>query len=170
MISRIKRNVNKPVTKHLDSIVLFNLPTTPLLVSALALKVQGWGHRNWFFCPWWPSPQERLRQDSKASFSEPKAGVLTTKPQLPWNCTSRCFKCCSIDEDSAYREITQNDYKMVQIGGDSCARLEHGRPSLAQAQPWVWPQRVGKEPEPSWLFCWFAGKVAFGEYLMVLDT
>lgn len=79
------------------------------------------------------------------------------KYRPPWNCTRLLFLL-------PYGEFTQNDYKMVQISVDSCTKLQSGRPSLVQAQPWVWPQRAGKELAPSqiilaWPGCQFTCKV-----------
>ena len=53
--------------------------------------------------------------------------------------------------------------KSVQISVGCCARLEHSRPSLVQAKPWMWSQRAKKEPGAFWILlpllgCQFAWK------------
>lgn len=59
-----------------------------------------------------------------------EAGCLHTVPAC-------CWKCGPEGEVPADWDVTQNDYRVVHISVDSCARLEPGRSRLVQAESWV---------------------------------
>ena len=83
----------------------------------------------------------------KAGLSEPQLGrsppLLAARPPgsgcklaastLP----ACCWKCGPEGEVPADWDVTQNDYRVVHISVDSCARLEPGRSCLVQAKSWV---------------------------------
>lgn len=96
----------------------------------------------------------------KAVLSGPKVGALTLFPAArpAGSCCKadsrgtiqgRCWKRGPSDEVPTSKEVTQNDYKVVQTSVDSCSRLQCGGPcpggalgvkSQGEENTWAFPK------------------------------